>query len=257
MLGIMEKVGDWLTPKESLAKEELARLGRVPKHIAIIMDGNRRWAKKRGLPISYGHWKGAELILDLIEVASSIGVQVMTLYSFSTENWRRSPSEVEELMKLIVFYLKKNTPLMVEKSVRLETIGDISRFPVFVQEQLLESQKQTVQGTKIRLVLALNYGARDEMKRAIMRIAGDLEVGKLQKADISETVVSGYLDTAAWVDPELLIRTSGEQRLSNFLLWQLSYAEVYVTKVLWPDFTTEDLLDAVLEFQRRDRRLGE
>ncbi len=229
----------------------------VPRHIAIVMDGNRRWAKKRGLPATYGHWKGSDVIAKIVRFASQLGVKVLTLYAFSTENWKRSQEEVDELMKLISFYLHKNMQFMEEESVRLETIGDLALLPESVQETIAVAKKKTAKGSQITLVLALNYGGRDEIKRAFVKIANDLEEGKLQKKDISENLISTYLDTASLGgDPDLFIRTSGEKRFSNFLLWQISYAEVYMTEVLWPDFTPSDLLDAIKEFQKRSRRLG-
>jgi len=228
----------------------------IPSHIAIIMDGNRRWAKQKGLPAVYGHWKGAEVIGEILAFASDLGVKVLTLYSFSTENWTRPQKEIDQLMKLIVFYLRKKKKSMIEESVKLETIGDLSRLPTFVQKELEQTKKETSLGSKIRLVLALNYGGRDDIKRAVEKIAEDLEEGKIVKKQISEELISSYLDTAPFGDPSLFIRTSGEQRLSNFLLWQMSYTEVYLTKILWPDFQKQDLLDAILEFQKRERRLG-
>ncbi len=235
--------------------EEVRSLG-VPRHIAIAMDGNRRWAKQRGLSSVYGHWKGAEIITEIVRFASDLGVKVLTLYSFSTENWTRSKEEIDELMKVIAFYLKENTPFMLKESVQLLTIGDLSKLPDFVQDMLETTKQATAGGSKIKLVLALNYGGRDEIKRAFLRIIEDLEQGHIKKQDISESFISSYLDTADFGDPDFFIRTSGEQRLSNFLLWQLSYTEVYIAKAPWPDFTKEDLLDAISEFQKRSRRLG-
>lgn len=228
----------------------------IPRHIAIVMDGNRRWAKQRGISDTYGHWKGADVIMSIVRLASNLGVRVITLYAFSTENWSRSREEIDELMKLICFYLENNKQGMIEESVRLETIGDLSRLPEEVQEVLRKTKEATSGGAKIKLVLALNYGGRDDLKRAFVQMAEDLEKGKIVRQNISEALISGYLDTAPFGDPDLFIRTSGEQRLSNFLLWQLSYTEVYVTEVLWPDFTQEDLLNAIREFQKRNRRLG-
>lgn len=235
--------------------QEVRALG-VPHHIAIIMDGNRRWAKQRGLSSLYGHWRGAEIITDIVRFSADLGIKVLTLYSFSTENWSRSEEEVDELMKVIFFYLQENIPFMVKESVQLCTIGDLSKLPTFVQEMLEVAKEATAGGTKIKLVLALNYGGRDEIKRTFLRMLGDLEKNHIQKQDISESLISSYLDTADWRDPDLFIRTSGELRLSNFLLWQLSYTEVYIAKPMWPDFTKEDLLGAVSEFQKRSRRLG-
>jgi undecaprenyl diphosphate synthase len=237
-------------------KTELARSGLIPNHIAIIMDGNRRWAKQRGYPPIYGHWKGAEVLTEILRFASNLGVKILTVYAFSTENWSRAPKEIDQLMRLISFYLRKKRKSMVEESVRLETIGDLSRLPDFVRENLRQVKQDTASGSKIRLVLALNYGSRDEMKRAVERISDDLTEGKIFRNQISEELISSYLDTASLGDPSLFIRTSGEQRLSNFLLWQLSYTEVYLTQILWPEFTSKNLLEAILEFQRRERRLG-
>ncbi len=232
------------------------RLGDVPEHIAIIMDGNRRWAKRKGVPEIYGHWKGSSVITEILSMASILGVKVLTLYAFSTENWGRPQREIDQLMRLIAFYLRKKKQSMIEESVKLETIGDLSRLPQFVQDRLAQTKKETSLGSKIQLVLALNYGGRDEIKRAVEKIASDLESRKIEKQQISEDLISSYLDTGSLGDPSLFIRTSGEHRLSNFLLWQLSYAEVFFTKILWPDFQQKDLLDAILEFQKRDRRLG-
>jgi undecaprenyl diphosphate synthase len=237
-------------------KVKQALQGPIPEHIALIMDGNRRWAKQKGLPTAYGHWKGADIITEILRFASKLGVKVLTLYAFSTENWSRPQKEVDHLMRLISFYLRKKKRSMVQESVKLETIGDLSRLPGFVQERLQEAKRDTADSTKIRLVLALNYGGRDDIKRAVVKIVEDIEEGKVTKEQISEELIGRYLDTSFCTDPALFIRTSGEQRLSNFLLWQMSYTEVYITNVLWPDFTQEDLLDAIFEFQKRERRLG-
>ena len=246
-----------LSVEENLNKQISQVLLRpIPEHIAIIMDGNRRWARQRGLPGTYGHWKGAEVISEILSFASKLGVKVLTLYSFSTENWARPKREIDQLMRVIAFYLRKKKQSMIEESVRLETIGDLSRLPSFVQERLEQTKQETALGSKIRLVLALNYGGRDEIKRAVEKIATDLEIGKIVKNQISEDLISNYLDTASLGDPSLFIRTSGEQRLSNFLLWQMSYTEVYLTKTLWPDFEQKDLLEAIFEFQSRERRRG-
>ena len=220
------------------------------------MDGNRRWARVHDFPPFYGHWKGADVIFDLVCFAAELGVKTLTLYAFSTENWSRSQEEVDELMKLISCYLEKEKNFMIEQSVRLETIGDVTKLPLHVQSTLQKTKEETASGTKIRLVLALNYGGRDEIKRAFLKMAQDIKQGKIQEEQVSEELISAYLDTASWGDPDLFIRTSGEQRLSNFLLWQLSYAEVYITKVLWPDFGRKDFLEAIVEFQKRNRRLG-
>jgi len=234
----------------------LTKATKVPHHIAIAMDGNRRWASRRFMPALVGHWKGADAITKVVRAASDLGVKVLTLYAFSTENWNRSESEVNELMKVFTHYLKKNLSFMLEEGVRLDSIGDLSKLPQDVQDIFFQTKMATKDGKKIDLVLAVNYGGRDDIRRATLAIVGDFEKGLLKKEDISEDLISSYLDTAKWKDPDLFIRTSGEQRLSNFLLWQFSYTEVYITKTLWPDFNEKHLLQAVLEYQQRERRLG-
>lgn len=228
----------------------------IPKRVAIIMDGNRRWAEKNGVPVMVGHWKGAEALTRIVESASNLGVKVLTVYAFSTENWRRSPEEVAFLMHLFKMYLSGQKERMAREGVRLDTIGDLSKFPLDLKQVLDEAKKETAYGKKIDLVLAMNYGARDDIRRAAVCLIEECLSGRLKKEEISEAVFAKYLDTAKWGDPELLIRTSGEQRLSNFLLWQISYAEVYITDVLWPDFDESELVKALTEFQRRGRRIG-
>lgn len=235
---------------------DLVKQSKTPSHIAIAMDGNRRWASKRFMPAVVGHWKGAESITRVVRAAADMGVKVMTLYAFSTENWSRSEHEVKELMKVFSHYLKKNRAFMIEEGVRLGCIGDISKLPQDLQDLFYETQEVTKGGSKIDLVLAVNYGGRDDLRRAFVSMVSDIENGKLDKNEITESLISSYLDTAKWKDPDLFIRTSGEQRLSNFLLWQFSYTEVYITKTLWPDFNEKHLLQAVLEYQQRERRLG-
>jgi undecaprenyl diphosphate synthase len=240
----------WLSKKIELD------LARIPKHVAIIMDGNRRWAKNQGLSPMVGHWKGAEVLRLISESAANIGIKVLTVYAFSTENWSRGAEEVHSLMKLFEMYLRSQKDHMVASGVKLDVIGDIDRLPLSVKETVRDVKAATANGSRIELVLALNYGARDDIKRAVVSILEDVEKGVLSKKDVSEKLIASYLDTAKWEDPELLIRTSGEKRLSNFLLWQISYAEVHYVDVLWPDFNEEALLDAILEFQKRDRRTG-
>lgn len=222
------------------------------KHIAIIMDGNRRWAKQRGLSPVMGHWKGAEVLMDVVKGASELGVKTLTVYAFSTENWNRSENEIEELMDIFEVYLSRKKDFMVREGVRLETIGDVSRLPQRVQDALQTTKKATENCDKINLVLALNYGGRNEIQRAISKMIDD----KIESSAVTEKLISEYLDTHPWGDPELVIRTSGELRVSNFLLWQISYSEIYVTDVLWPEFTPQHLFEAALEFQKRGRRLG-
>lgn len=234
----------------------LLDLTKVPSHVAIIMDGNRRWAKRQGLPGVMGHWKGAETLFKIVRAASDLGIKTLTVFSFSTENWRRSKDEVDALMHLFKVYLKKERQAMVDEGVRLGTIGDLSGLPSFVLKELELSKSCTQHCSKIDLVLAINYGGRDDIRRAFVAMMEDCEKGRLSKTEVSEKLISAYLDTAKWPDPELLIRTSGERRQSNFLLWQLCYSEFYHTDILWPDFNEHDLLQAVRQHQLRQRRLG-
>lgn len=225
----------------------------VPRHVAIIPDGNRRWAQAQPtFNLMKGHWAGASIVTPIVEAAADLGIKVITIYSFSTENWNRPPLEVETLMTIFETYLRENRQRMVEKGVRFGTIGDLTPFPQRVKDEIEITRNATAEGGRIDLVLAMNYGARDEMRRAIRRMVE----AKLSSEEITEETISSHLDTSRYGDPDLLIRTSGEQRISNFLLWQLAYTEVYVTDLLWPDFTPRDLLEAVLDFQKRKRRLG-
>lgn len=238
--------------------DDLARLDlqRIPKHVAIIMDGNRRWARQRGLSPIIGHWQGAEVLTDIVRAASELGIKTVTVFSFSTENWLRSDEEIEALMNLFEVYLIRNRELMVRDGICLETIGDLSRFPVHLQETFASVKKSTEHCNKINLVLALNYGARDEIRRALLKILELHDQHPLSSEELTENLISRFLDTSRWGDPELMIRTSGELRVSNFLLWQISYTEIHVTEKLWPDFSAKDLLETVIAFQKRDRRLG-
>lgn len=234
----------------------LLDLERIPKHIAIIMDGNRRWAKKKDLPLMMGHWEGAEGLTDIVRAASELGVKTLTVYAFSTENWQRSEEEIQELMHLFHIYLMKKRDLMVQEGIALHTIGDLSKLPENVLKTLQETKEATQHGAKINLVLAVSYGARDELRRAMVKILEEHEKKKLLPEDLTEEMIASHLDTSAWGDPELLIRTSNEHRVSNFLLWQISYAEIYISNVLWPEFHPKELLQAILAYQSRTRRLG-
>ncbi len=238
--------------------DDLALLdgSKIPSHIAIIMDGNRRWAKRQGLPAIMGHWKGADTLTKIVRSASELGIRTLTVYSFSTENWGRPSDEIDALMHLFKVYLERQREPMILEGVRLDAIGDHSRLPSFVLNELALSKSSTAHCKKIDLVLAINYGGRDDVRRAFCAMTEDLEKGLMSKDQVTEQMISRYLDTAAWPDPELLIRTSGERRQSNFLLWQLCYSEFYYTDVLWPDFDEQDLLQAVREYQLRRRRLG-
>jgi len=243
---------------ELYSADELTEVERfkVPSHVAIVMDGNRRWAKRQGLPPVSGHWRGAEGVSTILRAAAQLGVEALTLYAWSTENWHRSKLEVQSLLRLLKTFLLRKTPEMVREGVRLSVIGDISKFPENVQKVLANSIEATAKGDRIELILALSYGGRDEIKRAAQKIAKECVDGKLRPEEITEATLSAHLDTAKWGDPDLLIRTSGESRISNFLLWQISYAEIFLTEVLWPDFCEKHFLRAILDFQKRERRLG-
>lgn len=234
--------------------EDLTRvdLEKVPKHIAIIMDGNRRWAKQKGIPPMMGHWEGAETLTDIVKAASEIGVRTLTVFAFSTENWGRPSEEVEDLMDIFELYLMRKKELMIRDGVRLDAIGDLSRLPERVLNAFHQTKKATEHCDQINLVLALNYGGRDEIRRAVIKILND----GIKPEEMTEEVFGQFLDTKRFGDPELLIRTSGEMRVSNFLLWQISYAEIFSAEVHWPDFSPKTLLEAILAFQKRNRRLG-
>lgn len=228
---------------------------RVPNHIAIILDGNGRWAKKRGMPRSFGHVKGCENLEDICEVAKELGVKYLTVYAFSTENWKRSKEEVDGLMKLFRNYLKKCIKISQKNNMRVKVIGDITGFDSDIQESIEKLEDFSKDFTDLHFQIALNYGSRDEITRAVNRMLEDQKAGKLE-TPVSENTISGYLDTAGIPDPDLMIRTSGELRLSNYLLWQLAYSEFYFTDVPWPDFKKEELVKAIEKYNERDRRYG-
>jgi len=237
-------------------KEEQSQKPKIPRHVAIIMDGNRRWAMKNGLKTIEGHWKGAEVLSNIVSESIELGVKVLTVYSFSTENWNRSDEEIEGLMTLFSTFLKTKREMLVKNGIKLEMIGDLEPFPENVKEVFCETQEATKDGNTLTLVLALNYGGRDELRRSVLKIIDDVESGKLQKSNLTEECFSTYLDTKDIGDPDLLIRTSGENRISNFLIWQISYSEVYISDVLWPEFSRKDFVEAIGEYQRRERRRG-
>lgn len=248
----------FLDESPSYSGEAIERIkqGPIPKHIAIIPDGNRRWSLEGHASSTSGHREGADSVTRIVKAAKELGVEIITIYGFSTENWSRSQEEVEILLRLIAFNLRHQCPSMVHFGVKLEVIGDISAFPPFLQEAIEETLAATAHCTEITLVFALNYGGRDDLARATRKIATEVQSGELAPDDINEHLISQYLDTHAWPDPDLFIRTSGEMRVSNFLLWQISYSEIYVTDVLWPDFSPQHLLDIVVEYQGRERRWG-
>jgi undecaprenyl diphosphate synthase len=228
----------------------------LPQHVAVIMDGNGRWAKQRGLPRIEGHRQGAESARNIIRAAGELGVKYLTLYAFSAENWNRPKDEVDALMKYLVHYLKTETPELNKNNVRLEVIGQIYRLPENVQEHLKKSIAALSKNNGLTLVMALSYGSRIEIVDAVRRISEEVKSGKLDPADINEKVISEHLWTRNIPDPDLLIRTSGEMRVSNFLLWQISYAELVITPTLWPDFRKPQFLAALEEYTRRHRRFG-
>lgn len=228
----------------------------IPQHVAIIMDGNGRWAKQRGEVRVKGHQSGVQPIRDIVEVAAKIGVRYLTLYAFSTENWARPKEEVDALMILLVNAIDSEVGLLHKNNVRLNAIGDIASLPAEVQQKLREACEHTAANTGLTLTLALSYSARWEILQAVKKCLSDIQNNRLSISALSEGAFEQYLTTAKIPDPELLIRTSGEQRISNFLLWQLAYTELYFTEVLWPDFGEKDFMDAILDFQRRERRFG-
>lgn len=228
----------------------------VPRHVAIILDGNGRWAKAKGLPRTAGHTAGAKNVEVVCEEAYNMGIEYLTLYAFSTENWNRSKEEVTALMNLLNQYLKNCLKTAKKNNMRIRVIGDISRLDPSMQEKICLLEKESASYTGLNLTIAINYGSRDEIVRGIKRMYQDVEEHKLDADAISEDTVSKYLDTADLPDPDLMIRTSGEQRLSNYLLWQLAYAEFYFTPVAWPDFHEEELRKAVEAYENRDRRYG-
>ena len=228
----------------------------LPRHVAVIMDGNGRWAKEQGLPRAEGHRRGAESAKAITRVASDIGIRYLTLYTFSTENWSRPKTEIDAIMAYLVYYVKKETPELDKHNIRLEVIGQVYRLPEKVQKQLEKSKKQLSKNTGLTLVLALNYGSRAEIVDATRIIAEKIESGELVSEDIDETLMGMHLYTSQIPDPDLLIRTSGEMRLSNFLLWQASYSEMVVTRVLWPEFRKAAFFTALEEYAKRHRRFG-
>jgi len=238
------------------SQEALKQSGEIPTHIAIIMDGNGRWAKKRGLPRVAGHKRGVDTVKEIVEACAEIGVKYLTLYTFSTENWKRPKDEVSMLMRLLLNSLRERVNELNENDVRLTTIGDTESLPLEVQKQLSEDIERTKNNKKMVLNLALSYSGRWELLEAIKKISDLSAKGKLSAEDIDEKLVSSFLTTKEIPDPDLVIRTSGEFRVSNFLLWQIAYSEFIITETLWPDFSKYDLYDAIKIFQTRERRFG-
>ena len=229
---------------------------KIPQHIAIILDGNGRWAKAKGMPRNYGHTAGAKNVETVCQAAHDLGVKYVTMYAFSTENWNRPEGEVEALMKLLESYLKNCIKTADKNNMRVRVIGDTTRLSERFQERIRELEAASAKNDGLNLQIAINYGSRDEMTRAMRRMSEDVAAGKRKPEEITESVFEEYLDTAGIPDPDLLIRTSGELRLSNFLLWQLAYSEFYFTDVPWPDFKKEELERAIEAYNKRDRRFG-
>jgi undecaprenyl diphosphate synthase len=230
--------------------------GRLPQHIAIIMDGNGRWAEEKGQDRLYGHFHGVESVRNIVEGSAELGIQYLTLYAFSTENWDRPQQEVEGLMALLVETIRKEVPTLNKNNIRLHVIGDMNMLPKFAQDELKEALDMTSQNTGLNLVMALSYSSRWELVNAVKNIGIDVKAGKIDPATISHETLQQYLTTSQFPDPELMIRTSGEYRISNFLLYQLAYAELYFTNTRWPDFRKDNLYEAILDFQARERRFG-
>lgn len=239
-----------MTFKEKLNPDTL------PKHIAIIMDGNGRWAKKQGLLRAAGHEKGTKAVRDVVEGCSEIGVENLTLYAFSTENWKRPKLEVDTLMKLLVSSLKKEIKTLQDNNIRLNAIGVISTLPSKAQKELAEVIEKTKNNTRMTLTLALSYGSREEIVHAVTQISEKVKKGEISSKEIDESVINKHLYTHNLPEVDLMIRTSGEQRISNFLLWQMAYAELYFTEILWPDYRKENLFEAIYNYQNRERRFG-
>lgn len=231
-------------------------LNRLPRHIAIIMDGNGRWAQEKGQDRLFGHYHAVQSVRDVVEGCAELGVGYLTLYAFSTENWDRPEQEVNGLMELLVDTIRQEVPTLNKNNIRLHVIGDTGMLPATAQAELKEAIDMTAPNSGLNLVLALSYSSRWELVQAVKEIASDVKEGKLEPGQISQDTLAQYLSTSDFPDPELMIRTSGEFRISNFLLYQLAYAELYFTSVRWPDFRKENLYEAILDFQKRERRFG-
>jgi undecaprenyl diphosphate synthase len=229
---------------------------RLPQHVAIIMDGNGRWAKQQGHMRVFGHKHGVKAVRSAIETATELGIGYLTLYAFSTENWNRPQFEINALMELLVNTIEKETPTLMENGIRLETIGNTEQLPKDCRNTLLKTVEKTKDNDRMTLILALSYSGRWDIIEAVRNIGKRIQSGDLQPDEIDETVLNSALNTAAYPNPDLLIRTSGEPRISNFLLWEIAYSEIHFTPVLWPDFGVEDFCNALLDFQSRERRFG-
>lgn len=239
-----------------MKKEINGQMLEIPEHVAFILDGNGRWAKKRFLPRNAGHVEGAKTVEQVLEDAHNLGIKYVTMYAFSTENWKRSQEEVGALMKLLKNYLMDCIERSAKNNMRVRVIGDISALDQELQDRILELEEKSSVNTGLHFAIALNYGGRDEIRRAVAKIAQECKDGTLNPEDITEVCISEHLDTVDFPDPDLMIRTSGEVRLSNFLPWQLAYTEFYFTEVLWPDFNKQELIKAILYYNGKERRFG-
>jgi undecaprenyl diphosphate synthase len=231
-------------------------LQHLPQHVAIIMDGNGRWAKEQGKLRVFGHQNGVKAVKDTVEGAVELGLKYLTLYAFSTENWNRPQQEVNALMEILVKTITKETATLMKNRIRLNAIGDLTSLPPACYQELMEAMEKTSANTRCTLTLALSYSSRWELTEALKKVAKKVQAGELAPEDIDEQLLSNHLTTIGLPDPELMIRTSGELRLSNFMMWQLAYTELYFTPKLWPDFRRSDLHEAILDFQKRERRFG-
>ncbi len=239
-----------------MSLKENIHIDRLPNHIAIIMDGNGRWAKEKGEDRLFGHLHGVESVRDIVEGCAELGVKYLTLYAFSTENWDRPAYEVSGLMELLIDTIRKEVPVLNKNNIRLHMIGDSTMLPENARRELKEALDETSGNTGLNLIMALSYSSRWEIVNTVQQIAEAVKEGKLEPKDISQNTIQQYLTTSAFPDPELMIRTSGEYRISNFLLYQLAYSELYFTNTLWPDFRKENLYEAIIDFQNRERRFG-
>ena len=239
-----------------MKKEINGQMLEIPQHVAFILDGNGRWAKKRFLPRNAGHVEGAKTVEQVLEDAHDLGIKYVTMYAFSTENWKRSQEEVGALMKLLKNYLMDCIERSAKNNMRVRVIGDISALDQELQDRIIELEEKSSVNTGLNFAIALNYGGRDEIRRAVAKIAKECKDGTLNPEEITEDCISAHLDTAGFPDPDLMVRTSGEVRLSNFLPWQLAYTEFYFTEVLWPDFNKEELINAILYYNGKERRFG-
>nr|WP_314660542.1 isoprenyl transferase [uncultured Porphyromonas sp.] len=237
-------------------QDEVLSASHIPSHVAIIMDGNGRWAKQRGLPRTEGHIRGQDALRTTLRAAARRGIKYLTVYTFSTENWSRPQEEVDALMSILVSAIHAETPQLIAEGVRMRAIGDLSRLPQQAQDSLAESIELTKDGAQITLILALSYSSRDEIRRASQRLAAEAAAGRLRPEEITEELISSYLDTAEYPDPDLVIRTGGEERISNYLLWQSAYSELYFSETYWPDFGQEALDEALAAYASRERRFG-